>query len=331
MADRPGKPKSKKKEKEDLRRQTSRQAFLDYYRAQYGDERWSQLLLALEKPTRYCCLVNKYVDPEALAERLSPVLPRLRQIDFVSIPCLLIEDDENEAAPFPSPMKDMSNICSHYLLDAASVLVTEALEICESDRVLDMCAAPGGKSLCIVQRLSNQGALCSNEVSPDRRRRLRTVLQTYCPPDFMENNVRITGFDATKWAEYEPGLYDKVLIDAPCSTDRHILHDFEDLLKWTPARLRNDSHRQIELLLAALGAVKEGGVVVYATCSLANVENDEVVQKGLAKLQTIRAEIVRRTFPIGEPTTFGWIVLPDNSGRWGPLYFAILRRLADAA
>ncbi|KAI9324772.1 S-adenosyl-L-methionine-dependent methyltransferase [Obelidium mucronatum] len=230
--------------------------------------------------------------------------------------------------PFPSPVADLANIKTHYLMDAASILATEGLDIKPDDFVLDMCAAPGGKSFTILQRLGAGGRLVANEMSNDRRTRLRKVLKEYVPLSVLESSVSITGFDGTRKESFTPNFYPKVLCDAPCSSERHVLHDEEELLQWSPSRTKNSAKRQKLLLSNALrAALDEGGRVVYATCSISKHENDLVVEKVIKKSPfNIRVATHDRAWPIGEPTTYGWIALPDTIGRWGPLFFCILEK-----
>jgi len=72
--------------------------------------------------------------------------------------------------------------------------------------------------------------------------------------------------------------------------------------------------------------VKIGGIVVYSTCSINKCENDGVIEKFLDKSR-MDIEIVKREYEVGESTDYGWIVLPDRSAGWGPLYFCVLKRM----
>jgi 16S rRNA C967 or C1407 C5-methylase (RsmB/RsmF family) len=93
-----------------------------------------------------------------------------------------------------------------------------------SPRTQDMCAAPGGKSLSILQRLNisdgGGGSLVCNEMSSDRRKRLKAVIKQYIP-EKERTNVNITSRDGTTWHSVETDHYDKILVDAPCSSDRY--------------------------------------------------------------------------------------------------------------
>ncbi|KAH7351781.1 hypothetical protein KP509_19G013900 [Ceratopteris richardii] len=293
------------------------QAFHRFYESQYGD-RWSKIFRALQEKPRAACLVNKFADMAVFEETMKGVA-NLRRLSFVSVP--LYECDDR----FPHPERDDRNVYTYYMLDAASVLATEALRLAPDDNVLDLCAAPGGKSVAILQHLNLPvGSLTANEVSNDRRRRLWKVITDYLPED-LRQHVSVTGRDGTQWSQ--PNSFDKVLVDAPCSSERHLLQNHEELSKWSEHRTVHCSKRQLALLNAALKNVCIGGLVVYSTCSISNVENDKVIEKALRK-KKIDFEVVNDSWLLGEKTEYGWIVLPDTSDGWGPLYFCVLRRLA---
>jgi 16S rRNA C967 or C1407 C5-methylase (RsmB/RsmF family) len=115
--------------------------------------------------------------------------------------------------------------------------------------------------------------------------RLQSVLDEYIPPTVRRNRARVevTPFDATRVA-LPHARYDRVLVDAPCSSDRHVLQSAKELAGWSAKRIKQNAERQVLLLLNALRATKVGGVCVYATCSLSRRENDEVIDAVLAKL-----------------------------------------------
>ncbi|KAJ3038103.1 NOL1/NOP2/Sun domain member 3 [Rhizophlyctis rosea] len=331
---------SKKQEKLANKKEAIKHAFTSHYEALYGSERWATLQPALERDTRYCCLINKHADKADVRARLQPVLDSFRPVTFCpSIPdqCFVMDSDDpaappTEKFPFPSPTKDINNVTTHYLLDAASILATEALQLHPTHTVLDMCAAPGGKSLCIAQRLGPSGTLHSNEPNPDRRKRLRSALMDYIPRDIFESRIKVTGYDASRASTFPDDTFDRVLVDAPCSSERHLLHNMAELETWSPSRTKTLAKKQVLLLLEALRAAKaEGGLVVYATCSLSKEENDRVVSKGLRKARKagMGVEVCTGRYEIGEKTKKGWIVLPDRVGRWGPLYFCVMRRTGE--
>eukprot|EP01117_Protostelium_nocturnum_P015539 TRINITY_DN6042_c0_g1_i1.p1 TRINITY_DN6042_c0_g1~~TRINITY_DN6042_c0_g1_i1.p1 ORF type:complete len:383 (-),score=129.53 TRINITY_DN6042_c0_g1_i1:88-1080(-) len=306
--------------KEKDKKESTLKAFQTYYEQIYTPERWSKLYEAMLQPTRYCCLVNRFCEKEVVEVALS-ALPDLKRLDFISIPAFTSSVDR-----FPHPEKDSKGIYNYYPLDAASLLAVEALDVQANHSVLDICAAPGGKSLAILQYLTSISSnITCNEIAPDRKRRLKQVIHDYIPKSDRDR-VIITGRDATRWEEED--RYDRVLVDAPCSSERHLLKEPLEFEKWTTKKTVNAAKDQFSILRGAVRAVKEGGILVYGTCSISTQENDSVVEKALKKCK-VNLQVMRREWPIGEKTKYGWIVLPDDQQKWGPLYFTILKRLSD--
>ncbi len=213
---------------------------------------------------------------------------------------------------------------STYYLDRASWTAAMTLPLEPGMKVLDMCAAPGGKSLILASRLEGTGSLTCNELSPGRRKRLKTVLQDHLPDQWRES-VKVTGFDAGKWCLYEKDIYDAVLLDAPCSSERHLLHSPSLLNQWSPGRTKNLAVRQYSLAVSALDVLKPGGWLLYSTCSLSPLENDGVIAKMLKKRKGL-FEVRDTGSQEGEPTEYGKIILPDR-GDWGPIYFSLLKKI----
>ncbi len=219
-----------------------------------------------------------------------------------------------------------------YHLDAASLIPPMALQVCEDDEVLDLCAAPGGKSL--VMWSAGAARLVANELSDPRRARLKATLHDFLTDEQMLD-VKVTGFDAQKWGLHEANVYDAVLADVPCSGERHLLENQDELKTWSPQRSAQLAVRQYAILTSALTAAKPGGRVVYSTCSISQVENDDVIAK-LVKRRGHEFENVQlppevllraKEFKIElEPTEFGYWILPDRSENAGPIYFSLVRK-----
>lgn len=215
-----------------------------------------------------------------------------------------------------------------YYLDSGSVEAASALPLPENGKILDMCAAPGGKSLVIAGRMSDTATLTANEFSRERRKRLISVLDGYLP-DEVRWRIQVTGHDAAKWSHFEQNIYDAVLLDAPCSSERHVLSSPTFLAEWSPARIRNLAQRQWSLLSGAWLVLKPGGYLLYATCALSSAENDEVVAKLIKKYPDV--SICEPVFSgdytsPAEKTSYGRHILPDTSGGAGPIFYALLRK-----
>ena len=172
-----------------------------------------------------------------------------------------------------------------YYLDQASIYAAQALPPIDEGSYLDMCAAPGGKTLVLASGMGQGAQIQANELSRARRARLLTVLDEHLPPD-IRTRIEVTGYDAATLPRYRKACYDRILLDAPCSSERHVITDEKYLACWTPARIKMLAQRQWALLSAAFLLLKPGGFLVYATCALADAENDGVVQKLLKKYGT---------------------------------------------
>ncbi|MDR2607038.1 MAG: 16S rRNA methyltransferase [Treponema sp.] len=219
-----------------------------------------------------------------------------------------------------------------YRLNRASVLAAESLRLDAEGLILDACAAPGGKSLVIASRLksgrpeSGPQLLC-NELSAERRRRLSEVLDRHLFPE-TRSRVRVSGFDAAAQGgrKSEQGRFCAILLDAPCSSEEHVLKDQKAYMAWKPGRPRFLAQRQWALLSSCFLLLEKGGSLVYSTCAL-NPEENEGVAGRLLKKYSDTVEPDPPAFPEGEASPLGRMILPDTSGM-GPMYVARFRKKA---
>lgn len=216
-----------------------------------------------------------------------------------------------------------------YYLDQASVYAAQALPALKAGRCLDMCAAPGGKTLVLALQMGIGVQITANELSRARRMRLSNVLEEHLPKEQRER-ITVTGFDAAVLPRLQTACYDRILLDAPCSSERHVFADPQYLNVWTAARVKNLAYRQWALLSAAFLLLKTGGFLVYATCALADAENDAIVAKLLKKYGESVTVREPEMLHGGEKTSFGYRFLPDTCGGAGPLFFALLEKNTTA-
>ena len=213
-----------------------------------------------------------------------------------------------------------------YMMDRASILAAASLKLPDAGMILDACAAPGGKSLVLASRMGANVRLLSNELSAERRRRLVNALDEHLD-DEKRRRVSVSGFDAAELGgrRSEWNRFDAILLDAPCSSERHVIRSAKALAEWSPARPRSLSRRQWALLSAAFLLLRQGGSLVYATCALTHDENDGSVSRLFSKYSGA-IELDEPDFPEGEKTEFGRLILPDSSGGMGPMYIARFRK-----
>lgn len=175
----------------------------------------------------------------------------------------------------------------YYVQDAASMLPAELFSDHAAPLILDLAAAPGGKTTHLASRYADRGVIVANDTSVKRITALRTNLQNWGV-----FGVLITNAPGEPFGRWFPETFDRVLLDAPCSGDT--------LRATTGRKTRTVSDteraqlctRQGTLLLSAFQALKPGGEIVYATCTMAP-EEDEAVIDGLLRQFPSGAEIVR--------------------------------------
>ncbi|MDR2901199.1 MAG: 16S rRNA methyltransferase [Treponema sp.] len=220
----------------------------------------------------------------------------------------------------PIPYSD--GLAVPYMMDEASVIAAKTLRLPEEGLILDACAAPGGKTLVIASRMNDEVSLLSNEFSSERRRRLVNVLDEYLPEE-KRSRVQVSGFDAAaqggRKSEYE--RFSAIMLDVPCSSERHVLGSEKALAEWTEARPKFLSGRQWSLLSSAFLLLKPGAALVYSTCSISPLENDFVTGRLIKKYKDAVC-IDKPDFSAGEETQFGRMILPDHDKNLGPMYVA---------
>ncbi len=160
-----------------------------------------------------------------------------------------------------------------YIQNLSSIFCALELELKEDEWLLDMASAPGGKSLLWSSLLKNRGKISA--VEKDRNRFF-----------MLKRNIKISGAkniktyqkDGRKVGKVCPLYFDKVLLDAPCSSESKFDLSVENPIKyWSLRRVYRNSKLQKELILSSWNSLKPGGVLIYATCTFSPEENEEIV------------------------------------------------------
>jgi 16S rRNA (cytosine1407-C5)-methyltransferase len=164
-----------------------------------------------------------------------------------------------------------------YLQNLSSMLAPWVLQPAPGDRVLDLAAAPGGKTTLLAQLMNNQGELSAVEAIRNRMFKLKANLKR-CGVSICKTYLT----DGRTVGNKTPDRFDLVLLDAPCSSEaRFRTGEPQSWSTWSPRKLRETSRKQIGLLKAAVHAARIGGSVLYCTCSLSPEENEQVVDRVL--------------------------------------------------
>lgn len=189
---------------------------------------------------------------------------------------------------------DVGNILEHqlgyfYVQEAASMIPPIVLNPKPKEIILDMCAAPGSKTTQIAQLMKNKGVIIANDVASDRLTSLSANIQ----------RMGITNVVISKSSgERLTGVYDKILLDAPCSGTGTIRKSVKTIKLWNQNLVRRLQKLQKKLIMHAYNnLLKKNGVLVYSTCSLEPEENEEVISYLLkntnAQVEEIKLNIKR--------------------------------------
>lgn len=161
---------------------------------------------------------------------------------------------------------------AYYVQEPSAASAVTVLCPAPGDRVLDLCAAPGGKSTQIAAKLQGKGLLWSNEIVKNRARILLSNIER-----MGVRNAVVSSCHPDPLCERLAGFFDKVLVDAPCSGEGMFRKDPKASEEWSLAHTAACAQRQLAILHSAAQAVREGGVMVYSTCTFAPVENEGVI------------------------------------------------------
>ena len=175
----------------------------------------------------------------------------------------------------------------YYVQDASSMFLEQALKQCvdltQPLKVLDLCAAPGGKSTHLQSLLSTDSLLVSNEVIKNRAGVLKqNIIKWGC------HNVVVTNNDPQHFKKLE-GFFDVMVVDAPCSGSGLFRKDAEAINEWSKENVALCCGRQKRIIGDAFASLKEGGILIYSTCSYSQ-EEDEDIADWLAEELKMKSE-----------------------------------------
>ena len=184
-----------------------------------------------------------------------------------------------------------------YVQEPGAMSPAECIDIDPKWTVLDMCAAPGGKSTQLKNKLGENGVLVSNEIIPSRCKILTGNIERLG----LLNTVT-TCMDSKRIACVFPKTFDFIMVDAPCSGEGMFRKDENAILEWSEENVKMCARRQLEILENAGASLKNGGYIVYATCTFSLEENEMVIDAFLKshpefELIKVRDEVAKSTVP----------------------------------
>ena len=166
----------------------------------------------------------------------------------------------------------------YYLQEPSASMVVNAMDIQEGNWVIDLCAAPGGKSTQILNRLNGTGFLWSNEINWKRCQILLSNLERWG-----YSNYLLTNLDTAEIVRKAAGNFDRVLIDAPCSGASMFKKYPESINDYNEANVQACHRRQLDILENGYKLLKKDGVLVYSTCTYNLIENEQTVYEFIQK------------------------------------------------
>ena len=207
----------------------------------------------------------------------------------------------------PTTPREMQSHPTHaqgcfYIQSLSSIAASLALHPQPGESVLDLCAAPGSKTSHLAAMMKNSGHLVAVDASRPRQYKLREVLR------ILGATAECICAHGERWARGHPAMFDRVLVDAPCSGEGRIhLGDSAANEKWALGKVRRLASLQKALLHSAIDALRPGGTLVYSTCTFAPEENELVLARALERYAG-RIEIIPLPFemPHAQPALTEW-------------------------
>ena len=237
--------------------------YLENMRELLGDE-FDAYLESFDEPRVYGLRVNtKKISVEDFL-KISPF--ELTPIPWISNGFYYREEDRPAKHPY-------YYAGLYYIQEPSAMTPAEILPIEEGDVVADLCAAPGGKSTELASKLNGSGMLLSNDISATRAKALLRNLE-----GFGIGNMTITSEDPTHLREQFGEVFDKILVDAPCSGEGMFRKDNKLIRAWDEEKPAFFANIQRSIIVNAADMLKPGGMMLYSTCTFNHLEDEESIE-----------------------------------------------------
>lgn len=182
---------------------------------------------------------------------------------------------ESEDAPGKHPYHEAG---LYYIQEPSAMAPVTLLRVQPGEQILDLCAAPGGKSTQIASALKGQGLLICNEIHPARAKILSENIER-----MGVRNACVTNETPDRLSVFFPEYFDGILVDAPCSGEGMFRKNDVACEEWSPENVKACGERQDEILDCAAGMLRPGGRLVYSTCTFAPIENEGSISRFLER------------------------------------------------
>jgi NOL1/NOP2/sun family putative RNA methylase len=243
-------------------------AFITQMRQMLGDQQLAQFLKCYDEPRTYGLRFNRLKMNSQLVEH-----PFIQQAwDLERIPwCKEGYYYDHQQRPGKHPFHAAG---LYYIQEPSAMTAAELLDPQPGETILDLAAAPGGKSTQIAAKMQGSGVLISNEIHPARAKILSENIERMGIV-----NVIVTCAAPNELAARFPATFDRIMLDAPCSGEGMFRKDEGAIKEWSPESVQQCAARQWGIIQDAISMLKRGGMLAYSTCTFNRQENEEMVQR----------------------------------------------------
>jgi 16S rRNA (cytosine967-C5)-methyltransferase len=266
------------------------QWLVEKWQKQFGEERTRQLLEWNNTPPKTFARVNTLkTDAGKLIEKW-----REENVEYDFVRRDWLEENLIFELKSHPPLNSLASFRDgwFYIQDPSTLLAVRELNPQPGETILDLCAAPGGKTTFIAQLMGNEGKIIAQDVSEDRFKLIQE--------NFARLGVACVETILSSALDSRPSTFDRILVDAPCSNTGVMRRRVD--LRWriSPEEILRLRQTQLDLLKLAATKLKPGGILVYSTCSLEPEENSEVVEEFLREHENFKLESERELLPFAD-------------------------------
>lgn len=201
----------------------------------------------------------------------------------------------------------------YYIQEPSAMSAVELLNPQPGETVLDLAAAPGGKTTQIAAKMAGQGLLISNEIHPQRARILAENVER-----LGIQNAVVTQAAPPELSARFPFTFDRIMLDAPCSGEGMFRKDPEAIIEWSPEAVEQCAARQWDILQDAIAMLKPGGRIAYSTCTFNRRENEETIARLIATHPFLRLIEEKRIWPHLQEGEGHYVALLERDGEADP-------------
>jgi 16S rRNA (cytosine967-C5)-methyltransferase len=214
------------------------------------------------------------------------------QASGANVESSIVAEDAWRVSGVPALVRELAAEGRIYLQDEASQLVAQTVDVQPGERILDLCAAPGGKTTLMAQRSGNSALIVASDRS---KKRLQIVVSTSALHKL--NVIQFVVLDAAQPLPFKPSTFDRILVDAPCSGTGTLARNPEIRWRISEDDIHTLATQQKLFLTNAARVLKPGGQLVYSTCSVERDENEAVIAAFLATHTNFKLIKTTRTWP----------------------------------